>query len=298
MKRLGLWFGVGGIVFGMTGCATPRLATLDPVIRNYADSARVAYERGMPARADELYALALERAKLVNAPNEVARNAYNLALCRMAEGRPVEARALLRPARLTLGHTGAELAQTYGADAEAARPEGRVAEATALAGKALACGPGPDGKVQAHLVLAEMAAETNDLETAVIHYRKADRKVSGSTPALLHARLEGLAARLIRGGMMEGDAALRLESRARWFKAAGQYRQMALSLRDAGDAFAVSERPEQAFDCFVRATQSLSAAGENELARETAKRANEVAERLTDADYAGRATILLEGVRK
>ena len=97
---------------------------------------------------------------------------------------------------------------------------------------------------------------------------------------------------------MEGDAAIQLDHRAQWLKAAGQYHEMALSLRDAGDAFAVSERPEQAFDCFVRATQSLSASGAKELARETAQRAKDTAERLTDPAYAERAAILLEGVKK
>lgn len=296
MMRCTLGFGVAGAVVLLAGCGTPRVSTLDPVIRSYADSARVAYERGMPGKAGELYGLAMERARLVSAPQEAGRSAYNLALCRMAEGRPAEARTLLRQARLTLGHTGPEAARTYVAEAEAAHLEGDTAATAALALMALDGHPDRDGKLQACLTLAELAAGTNDLETAAGFYRRAAAKESNGTPPLLRARLEGLAVRLIRGGMMEGDAALRLDRRAEWLRAAGQYREMALSLRDAGDAFAVSERPGPAFDRFVRAAQSLSTAGARDLARECARRAKDVAERLPDPACVAQAGVLWEAV--
>jgi hypothetical protein len=110
--------------------------------------------------------------------------------------------------------------------------------------------------------------------------------------------LEGVAVRLIRGGCLEGDAAAHLREQARFFKAAGRYGEMATALSEAGAAYSVSRRPEEACDCWFRAAQSQAAAGDMEAARATAARIEEASESAGCADCRERAAILMEALKR
>ncbi|MEI6148545.1 MAG: hypothetical protein WCS01_05575 [bacterium] len=281
---------------GLTGCGTPRVSTLDPVIRNYADNARAAYHGGQPDKAAEWYGRAMERARLMDAPEEAGRNAYNLALCRLAMGEPEEAHKLLRQAELLLDKPGPVMARVLVADAEAARLSGQRATAIKQAESALSHSAERDEIAQAELLMAEVYGDQGDFKAGKGHYLKALRQVSSRTAPLVRARLEAEAVHLIQSGSMDGDVAACLARRADWLKAAGDYRHMAESLKAAGEAYASTDRPEQAFPVLIRASLSLKAAGEGAQALKAAEQAARIARQLGDQDRVDRATILMEGL--
>ena len=284
---------------GLVGCGTVRVSTLDPVIRNYADNARVAYEGGRPEKAAELYARAMERASLIDAPEEAGRNAYNLALCHISMGQPIEAQKWLQQAKLSFGgKPGTSLAKVMVAEAEVARLGGRPEEAVTQAQAALSLGAAPAEKAQAELLLAEMALQQGDMTASEKHYRKALYRVSKETNPSVRARLEAVAAKLIQSSAMKGDAAACLERRANWLKAAGDYSQMGLSLREAGAAYAASGRSAVAFELLARATVSLKSAGQSMQALNSAQQAAKLAQELNDPSHVERAAILLEGMKQ
>lgn len=285
--------GAGALGLMIAGCGTVTLSTRDAGIRQYADSARAAYERRLPADAAALYAKAYDRARLLDLPEEAGRNAYNVALCRMALGQPADARRLLQQARILLDGTRGETARIDVAEAEAARAEGRANEAALLAGAALERGAAGDDRLQAELLLGELSADKGEGAAARRHYRQATGRVTGTTPAVLRARMEGLGARLVGMAAVKGDEAFFLERKAGWQRAAGQYGPMAESLDQAAAAHRKAGRPERAFECWARAAQSLAAGGNRELARQAAERAAQLTRELGDPSYAARMAILM-----
>jgi tetratricopeptide (TPR) repeat protein len=281
------------------GCGTTRVSTRDVVIRNYADNARAAYESGRTEQAAELYGRAMDRARLIDAPEEAGRNAYNLALCQIAMRQSAEARKWLRQAKLLLGREpGAAMAKIMVAEAEAARLGGQFVEAIALASAALIQGAESPEIVQAELLLAEMSMDQGEADMGKKHYRKAVYRVSKGTAPSVRARLDAVAARLIQAAVMKGDAAVCLERRANWLKASGDYCRMGESLKEAGDAYAATGRPSEAFDLLVRAAVSLKAAGKNVQALNTAEQAVALAEQFGDPMCVERAAILVEGMKR
>jgi tetratricopeptide (TPR) repeat protein len=283
---------------GLAGCGTPRVSTLDPVLRNDAESARAAYDNGMTAKAAELYERAMARARLMDMPDEAGRNAYNLALCQMRMGRPDEALKWLRQARLLLGKPGPAMARILVAEAEAARLLGTSAEAVKLAETVLTSGAEPAEKAQAHLLLAELSVGRGDFDAGRRHYRKASRHAAAGVPPAVGARLEGVAARLIQAGVMDGDAAACLERCANRLKETGDFRRMAESLNGAGAAYAATGRSAQAFELYIRAALSLKAAGEPAQALKSAGQAEALAAQIGDRVSRERAAILIEGMKQ
>jgi hypothetical protein len=73
---------------------------------------------------------------------------------------------------------------------------------------------------------------------------------------------------------------------------------MGESLKEAGDAYAATGRPSEAFDLLVRAAVSLKAAGKNVQALNTAEQAVALAEQFGDPMCVERAAILVEGMKR
>ncbi|MEI8350870.1 MAG: tetratricopeptide repeat protein [bacterium] len=263
----------------LSGCATPRSTPLDPEIKLLAGTAATAYQRGEMDRADELYRKARQRARLIDDPGEVARNTYNLALCRTAQGRLNEARSLLKQAGALTGNKGVDASRILLAEAEVARLSGESAESGRLACEALAAGSDREGRVQALLLQGEAEAAVNRLPEARTHFKAAQSGATDRTPALVRARLEALAVRLIQAKLVSGDEAARQLSRAQWLKKAGQFRMMVQALDGAAQRYEQDSKWNEAFQCRLRATQSLLAAGDKVSALAMLRKADELAER-------------------
>ena len=271
------------VVVVLAGCSTPKPSALDPELKLFAESASVAYLRGEVERADGLYQKALQRARLIDDQGEIARNTYNLALCRTVEGRLTEAHSLLRQAGSLSAGKGPEAARILLAEAEVARLSGELAESQQLAREAVAAGVDREGRVQAFLLQGEAEFGAGRLQGALEDYTSARAASSGRTPALLRSRLDELAIHLCQAKLLDADEAALQTSRAEWLKKAGQFKMMALALDSAAKRYEQDLRWTQAFSCRIRAAQSLLAAGNRDGARLMLQQAAEVAERTGNA---------------
>ncbi len=276
------------------GCASQRgrVPPVDAEIRSLAGSAGAAYERGETGRAAELYGRALARARQMDDPGESARNAYNLALCRMAEGRIDEARGLLAQARALLPPKGADAARTWVAEAEAAQRQGLLEDVRRLVQCSLEAGPDGAARAQAHLILVGLECVEGDWPAARKGLDAARRELRRLDAPELQARAEGLAARLARAAGDGAGAGAALERQAEWLKQAGRFPNMAAALAAAGEAYRAAGLSRQAYPCLMRAAASLKGQGNAKAATPAAMAALSIAQALNEAEWAAAATAL------
>lgn len=294
----GRWMTV--VLLVSSGCATHRgpTAAVDPALRDLAGSARVAYQRGEVGRASELYGRALERAREVGDAQETASQAYHLALCRLASGRPAESHALLAQARGLLPARGGATARTWLAEAEAALREGKSDEAGRLVQRALASGADREGRAQGNLILATQASEAHNPAESARLLAMARKDLRAAASPALEARAAGLDASLALAGGDAAESAAALERQAEWLRQAGDYRGMAEALLGAGTRYQSAQHPQEAYPCLLRAAASLKAAGDRAKSEVAIAAAQSVARDLKQAEWLAAADALADEIRK
>ena len=263
----------------------------------FAEAANAAYQRGEVERADGLYGRALQRARLSDNREEIFRNAYNLALCRIVEGKLADAKGLLAQARALMGGRGDDVARVLLAEAEVARLSGALAESDQLAGQAVDCGADREGRIHASLLKGEAAFASGNLQGALSHYRVARFRATRQSPALIQARLSGLEAQLIQMKLIEGDVAGAQLERAEWLRKAGQFKDMAEALNAAATDFERDGKYAEAFDCRIRAALSLLAAGHRDAAKQAAMCAAELAGKTDNVNHKALAAGVLDDLK-
>jgi tetratricopeptide (TPR) repeat protein len=246
----------------------------DPVLDDYAAAARDAYDQGNTALAADLYAKALDRARLGDADVDVADHAYNRALCLADLGDLDGARTLLKECRSAFARAGLD-------DADAALAEARLsymardAEGARAAARAfLARKPAAALRAEALVLLGEIACADGDAvearralsEAAAIRLDPASDQL-----ALSHVhRLKGSVAVLEKDF---AEAARSCDEEAAWAREARAYGAMADALERAGDAHRAAGDPAAAAGRYYRAGRSRLAAGDQEGARGPAEQA-------------------------
>lgn len=284
---------VAGVLAG-AGCASSRGrgVAVDAEIKDMAGSAAVAYARGETARAAALYERALARARLVDATDEVSRNAYNLALCRMAQGRIDEARGLLMQARVLMPVRGADTARAWVAEAEAAQRQGRLDEVAGLLQHSMDAGADAAGRAQVHLMLSSSACSASNWPAAREALGSARRDLRRIEAPELEARAEGIAAQLaLTDGNVAGAAAA-LERQAGWLKSGGRFDEMAATLAMAGESYRTAGLTRQAYPCLMRAAAGLKALGRHQAAASAVQGALTVAQALNEPEWVAAARAL------
>lgn len=246
----------------------------DPALHDYAAAARDAYEQGNSAVAADLYARALDRARLADADADVADHAYNRALCLADLGDLDAARTLLKESRSAFARAGLD-------DADAALAEARLscmahdaAGAREAALALLARKPSAALRAEALVLLGEIACAEGDAaearralsEAAAIRLDPASDQL-----ALSHVRrLAGSVAVLEKDF---AEAARLCDEEASLAREARSYGAMAEALERAGDAHRAAGDPAAAAERYYRAGRSRLAAGDQEGARGLAERA-------------------------
>lgn len=247
------------------GCASPRPARpRDPDLENYAATARQAFRQGAFDRAENLYRRALARARAADDPLEIGNNAYNVAACLLAQGRPGAARPFLREARAELEHAGETTAEVLLLDAEAARAIGQPEEARSLLAEARAQVRERDRALalQVALLEARLACDRGDPAAAERLLNSMEKTLKRETDPLLRARWAAVRARIAGLEGQPAVAAESLDEEANGYRAAGgRARELAEALRRAGEAWREAGHLPEAADRFYRAARSLFAQG-------------------------------------
>lgn len=258
------------LVLACAGCSTPpQVVRTDPEIERNVAVAHGAYASGSAEKAATYYHKALQRARVMDSPAEIARNAYNLAACLAAARRYDSALACLDEARLEFQRAGIPCRELPLLDAKIARAQGRLQEAANLARTELKKTDDPnDGtRVQWHVLLAELLCDQDqaadaDAELAAISPKQfeASGTETKAETALTRARIQMLK-------RSPQEAALQYDVAAGYWQAAGRYNDMVAALEQAGRAYENAGNHSLAADRYYRAARSLGESGQAAASR-------------------------------
>lgn len=248
----------------LVGCATLPTSTVEPKDEKLsrADNlARTAFEDGATAKAIDLYRKALNRARAMDEATQIGNAAYNLALCHIILGQLDQASASLAEAKAAFKQNGSIPADVLLLEATVAQRQGKMEQALSLADEVLSASPDEKYRFQAWLLKGTIACEQNDPARARTALVETDNHHVTSAP-LLAAR-ERLAGNIL---LLEGnpaEAAAAFDRAAVLFQEAKHYRDMALTLRRAGEAYQEAGDTQRAEDRLFRANRSLAAQGKD-----------------------------------
>ena len=250
-------------VLTLAGCAASRTVTVPPKdkeLSRTSNIARAAFEDGATARAIDLYGKALNRARAMDDATEIGNAAYNLALCHTIVGQLDQASAALADGKTAFERSGSAPADVLLLEATIAQRQGNLERALSLADQVLSASPDASHRFQVALLKGTIACEQNDPARARTALVEADQHHVANTPLL--ASRERLAGNIF---LLEGnpaEAAAAFDRAAALFQKAKHYRDMAITLRRAGEAYREAGDTQRAEDRLFRATRSLAAQGE------------------------------------
>ena len=256
-------FFIALILLTLVGCATSPTSTMPPKdkeLSRTSNLARAAFEDGATAKAIDLYRKALNRALAMDDATEIGNIAYNLALCHILLGQLDQASVSLAEAKAEFKRNGSNPADVLLLEATVALRQGRLEQALSLANEVLSASTDEDYRFQVALLKGMIACEQNDPARARAALVEADQHHVTNTP-LLAAR-ERLAGNILLLERNPAEAAAAFDRAAALFQTAKHYRDMALALQRAGEAYQEAGDRQHAEDRLFRAKRSLAAQGE------------------------------------
>jgi tetratricopeptide (TPR) repeat protein len=245
----------------LVGCATPPTAPRkDKELSRASDLARAAFEDGATAKAIDLYGKALNRARAMDDATEIGNTAYDLALCHIILGQLDQASVSLVEATAAFQRSGSNPADVLLLEATVAQRQGKSEQALSLADQVLSASSDENDLFQVALLRGTIACQQDDPARARAALAEADQHHIANA-ALLAAR-ERLAGNIFLLDGNPAEAAAALDRAAALFQKAKHYRDMALTLRRAGEAYREAGDTQRAQDRLFRAQRSLAAQGE------------------------------------
>ena len=293
---------VVAMMFLVAGCATPPPPSPEKTeLSRVTTTARMAYEQGSASQAARLYVRALKMARVQDDPVEIGNNAYNLAACLIAIEKYDDARSLLREAKREFERAKRPIPAIVLLDAKAARLQGKADEALALADQVLVFlkeGDGGAYPLQVFLFKTQVACDRGDVAVAKLELVKAQKELKTHDDPILKADAVGVAGRI---ALLEGNpsrAAQEYDRQADYFKRAKKYREMALSLGLAGQAYQDASIFLPAVDRFYRSARSLYAQGDELAALKMVEAALSSGEKTGDQDSLARTKAFFDEIKK
>ena len=271
------------------GCGSPRIAQrVDPEIERNAAAARTSYANGMVEGAAAFYLKALDRARLADRPEEIAKLSYNLAACRAQAQQYREALELLDEAGYESAAAGNVFPEALLLRAEILRRLGRAGEAAdAVAAFAGKLKPDDPIRVQMKVFLAEAACDRGDGNLALQELEGLDRGLLNKAGSLEQARAAQARARALGLEKNYAASAGEYDRAAALYQKSERYLEMAGALQSSADAFSAAGKNAEAAERYFRAARSLGLGGKTEAALAAFGRAEKLAGETGDASLAG-----------
>lgn len=289
-------------VLVFSGCSTPPPPSPEKTeLSRVTTTARTAYEQGSASQAARLYVRALKMARVQDDPVEIGNNAYNLAACLIAIGEYDGARNLLQEAKREFERVKRPVTMILFLDAKAARLQGNADEALALADQVLALlkeGDGGTYPLQVFLLKTQIACDRGDVAVSKAEFANAQKELKGAGDVILKADASGIAGRI---ALLENDpahAAQEYDRQADYYKRAGKYHDMAVSLGSAGQAYLDANILLPSVDRFYRSARSLYAQGDELTALKMIESALASGEKAGDQDSLLRTKALFDEIKK
>ena len=290
------------VVLLFSGCSTPPPPSPEKTeLSRVTTAARTAFEMGSASQAARLYVRALKMARVQDDPVEIGNNAYNLAACLIAIEKYDDARSMLREAKREFERAKRPVSMIILLDAKAARLQGNGNDALSLADQVLASlkqGDGGTYPLQVALLRTQIACDRGDAAMAKAEFAKAQKELQGNDDPILRADASGVAGRI---ALLENDparAAQEYDRQADSYKRAGKYRDMALSLGSAGQAYLDANILVPSVDRFYRSARSLHAQGDELAALKMVEAAIASGEKAGDQESLMRTKALFEEIKE
>jgi len=269
----------------------------DAALVQLTKSAVQAFDIGAFDRAARFYELALDRAREIDDGIEIAKNASNLAACKIKLGKLDEAEPLLAEAKTEFikwrsDSTGVTLLQ-----AQVAKARGDTAGAAALLEDVLQWGGAkPEARLQAWIMKTDIACDASNRDGASAGLKK----VQSLSDSVSDKSLRGGAARVTgRVELLKGNAAqaaAEFDRETSYLQAAHRYREMADALNRAAAAWLEAGGTQQAADRYYRAARSAYAQGDLVEALKSIDLAMSAAQKAGDKNLAGGIAALMSEI--
>jgi tetratricopeptide (TPR) repeat protein len=249
-------------LLALVGCATSPTSTApsgDKELSRNNNLARVAFENGSTANAIDLYGKALQRARAMDDATEIGNAAYNLALCHVILGQLDQASVSLAEAKTAFKRSGGNPADVLLLEATIAQRQGKQEQSLSLADQVLSASPDESHRFQVALLKGTIACEQGDAARARAALAEVE-KIHVTNPTLLAAK-ERLAGNIFLLEKKPIEAAAAFDRAGALYQKAKRWRDMALALRRAAEAYRAAGDTERAEDRLLRAQRSLAAQG-------------------------------------
>ena len=213
----------------------------------------------------------LDAARAADQTDDIARNAYNLAVCQLADGDTEAAVSLNTEARLAYRSAGIPDAGTYLLEAELSRLAREFDAAITQVKQALDVlkkDADKETEVEAQILLATIHVDANGTERAEAALSRAERLNRKLALPQYASAIAGLEARLALRRGDEAAAAAAFAAQAGHLREAGALSSMVMALRQAGDVYSNLQESASAAEYYYRAASSLLAQGDPEHADE------------------------------
>ncbi len=282
---------VAMLAFGGCASPTPARKPLHPDQASLSRTAHATFARGETADATRLYRRALALARAADDTPEIAACAFNLGACLLVAGEFDAAQVALEEARAAFVRAEWNMADLFLLQAKAARAQKRLPEATDLAGQVLAAAQStPAQKLAAQVLQAHLLLDAGQpAEEALTTVLALAQNVADPLTRAEVAELEG------RAALLQSDAATAAASfdrAAERLQEGGRFREMAMALKRAAEAWLRADRPEEAGERGYRAARALLAQGDWLGAQQGLAVASDAAGRYDDAGLRLRITAL------
>jgi tetratricopeptide (TPR) repeat protein len=293
MNREVLCVAVLAILGGMNGCSTPPVRHHDEELKALSKAGKSAYEQGRSAKAAKCYYDAYQRGLMIDEPLEAGRNAYNAALCHIELNELADAEKLLGEAFRLLDSDRSALIKVELAAAETAFRGGDLKKAENLVNGVISSKKAEIADLgHADILLAEIKLDQGDSAEATLFHKKAQRIDADALGPVLAARREGVLARLVCAGLVDGNAGDVYISQADQLKKCGAYREMAAVLMKAGDDFSHKRRFEDAFLAYERALNGFVALNDKGSASICMAKVLDISQQLDEGLFKDRIRLL------
>ncbi len=253
------------LLLAYTGCSTPpKIVQTDPEIERNVSMAKGAYAVGDAEKASVYYQKALQRARIMDAHTEIARNAYNLAAC-LASLRDYDAaRECLDEARLEFQQANMTCPELPLLEAKIAHAQKRTQEAESMARAEQKKTENSNDaiRIQWHILLAGLLcgqgqAAAADAELAAINPKQLE---ASGTDIRAEAALTRAHVQMLKRNPQQ--AAIEYDRAAFYWQAAGRYLDMLSALELAGRAYENGGNRPKAMDRYYRAARGLFESGQ------------------------------------
>jgi phospholipid/cholesterol/gamma-HCH transport system substrate-binding protein len=222
----------------------------------------------------------LNAARLADDTSVISREAYNLAVCRLASGEIDKAAALNTEARLACRTSGHSAASTYLLEAELSRLVHEFDSAAKLVNQAVGLLGKNDKetKVEASIMLAAIYLDSGDIKGAAAELKNAEKLNKKLKLPQYSAAIFGLRAGIALRESRQEDAASYFASQATQLRKTGDFSSMTTALRQAADIYNNIGMQASAAEFYYRSSVSLKAQNKKARAAKTLKLAATAAE--------------------